>query len=89
MRGTTGAGSSGPYTCPHMGLHAVLAQTNEEVAVPTEPGSILVWLLILGGLFGLYLMVRRSQHRANEAYRRRQETEEELRRKDPDMRQDD
>lgn len=68
---------------------ALIAQTTDEAAVPTEPVSVIVWLLVLGGLLALYLMVRRSQRRANEAYWRRQEADEELRRNDPDLRKDD
>lgn len=56
---------------------------------PDSPGAIFVWLIALAVIIGLYLLVRRTHRRSEEAHRTRRRAEHEARAKDPDMRKPD
>ena len=67
----------------------LLATAETTTTIPPDDGAIpSTWLgwLLLAGIVGLYFVVQRSRTRHVASYRDR---ETELRRNDPDLRQDD
>ena len=70
-------------------LHvAILAQT--EVNLPTSSGQeIVAWLLMAGGIVGLFLIINRTRKRSYRHYMNRAEREAELKANDPDMKRSD
>lgn len=70
-----------------MFVASVLAQ--ETSTIPDAGGgAILVWLLIAAGIVALYVVISRTRKRSYRDYMSRADREEELKRNDPDMRQD-
>ncbi len=67
-------------------LHvAILAQT--EVNLPSAGGGeIFIWLLLGGGIVGLFLIINRTRKRSYRHYMDRARREAELKANDPDMR---
>lgn len=56
-----------------------MAQTTDDgFYLPSEPGSILVWVVFGGVIAGLYVVVSRTRRRAEEEFweRKRREREE-------------
>lgn len=66
-------------------LHvAILAQT--ELNLPTSGGEeIIAWLLLAGGIVGLFLIINRTRKRSYRHYMDRAQREAELKASDPDM----
>ena len=66
----------------------VLAQRDDGV-IPDEPGELVIWIIMAIVIYGLYRLLLASRRRASKAYFDSRKAEEDLRRNDPDMRQDD
>lgn len=62
----------------------VFAQTGSSL--PSGGAETLVWLIVASVIVGLYLVTRRTRIKSRRHYLDGQERQEELRRIDPDMR---
>jgi len=51
----------------------------------TGGGEALLWLLLAGGIVGLYFIISRTRKRSYRAYMSKTDREAELRSNDPDM----
>lgn len=65
----------------------LLAQTDDGI-VPSEPGQLVIWAIVGAVILWLYFTIRRTKRRASQDYWDRRKAEEDMRRNDPDMRQD-
>ncbi len=64
---------------------AILAQTT-EVSLPTSGGGeVVAWILLAGGIVGLFLIINRTRKRSYRHYMDRTQREAELKANDPDM----
>ncbi len=64
---------------------AILAQTT-ELSLPTSGGGeIVAWLLLAGGIVGLFLIINRTRKRSYRHYMDQAKREAELKANDPDM----
>ncbi len=71
---------------------AILAQT--EINLTTSAGdeliaTIIAWLLLAGGIIGLFLIINRTRKRSYRHYMDRAQREAEMKANDPDMKQPD
>jgi hypothetical protein len=62
----------------------VIAQTGSSL--PSDGAETLVWLIVASVIVGLYLVIRRTRIKSRRHYLDRQERQDEMRRIDPDMR---
>lgn len=70
-----------------MFVASLLAQ--ETSTIPQAGGgAILVWVLLGAGIVALWVFINRTRKRSYEDYMSRAEREEEMKRNDPDMKQD-
>ena len=67
-----------------MPISPVLAQSGFSLP-EAGGGEIVVWLLLAAGIVGLFLVINRTRKRSYKSYMSRAEREAELRRNDPDM----
>ncbi len=73
----------------HIALQTlVLATDAVDDIVPADSGGRIVFAIVALVIVGLYLLLRRTQRRSTDAYWERQRREDDLRLRDPDMRQD-
>jgi heme exporter protein D len=63
-----------------------IAQTTTNL--PAGGAETIVWLLVAAVIVGLYLVVRRTRNASRRDYLDRQRREKEMRKNDPDMRDD-
>ncbi|VAW05334.1 hypothetical protein MNBD_ACTINO01-2487 [hydrothermal vent metagenome] len=62
---------------------AILAQTT-EVSLPTSGGGeVVAWILLAGGIVGLFLIINRTQKRSYRHYMDRAQREAEMKANDP------
>lgn len=59
-------------------LRAVLAGVEEDrVNLPEDPGSAVVWVVMLGAIIALYVIIRRTRDRAERDFEERRRKREE------------
>lgn len=64
-------------------MSAVHLQTGSSL--PSSGAEAVVWVLVAALIVGLYLIIRRTRIRSRKHYLNRAERETEMRRSDPDM----
>ena len=64
-------------------MSAVYLQTGSSL--PSSGAEAVVWVLVAALIVGLYLVIRRTRIRSRKHYLDRAERETEMRRSDPDM----
>ncbi|MCL1693955.1 MAG: hypothetical protein M3096_09740 [Actinomycetia bacterium] len=64
-------------------MTALFAQTG--FSLPSGGAETVIWLLVAALIVGLYLIIRRTRIKSREHYLDRAEREDQMRRDDPDM----
>jgi hypothetical protein len=54
-----------------MELSILAGQQDGGLSVPSEPGAAVVWGITLAVIVGLYLLLKRTRRRSDEAFRER------------------
>jgi len=62
----------------------VFAQTRSSL--PSGSAEVAIWLVLAAVIVGLYLIIRKTRNTSRRHYLNRQQHEEEMKRRDPDMR---
>ncbi len=65
-------------------MHSVFAQPG--FSLPSGGAETVIWLLVAALIVGLYLIIRRTRIKSREHYLDRTQREDQMRRDDPDMR---
>jgi len=65
-----------------------LAFAQTGLSLPSGFAEVAVWFVVAAIIVGLYLVIRRTRNKARRQYLDRRQSEEEMRRNDPDMRDD-
>ncbi|MFV1963503.1 MAG: LPXTG cell wall anchor domain-containing protein [Acidimicrobiia bacterium] len=69
-------------------MNAAIATESGFDLPSTGGGEVLLWLLLAGGIVGLYFVISRTRKRSYRAYMSKTDREAELKSNDPDMKRD-